>query len=57
MKDRKVARGMNRARKEILKFFESRVPKHLKNNYKKMHHKPMTRKSKFNRIKIYSDEY
>ena len=57
MKNPKVAHGMNRFRKEIMKLFELHVPRHLKNNYKKMHHKSMIRKSKFNRIKIYFDEY
>ena len=39
MKNAKVAKGMNRFRKEFLKimYFKG-VPKHLKNNYRKFHH-------------------
>ena len=51
MKNAKVAKGMNRFRKEFLKIIYSKgVPKHLKNNYRKFHHKPMRRRSKFNKI-------
>ena len=56
MKNPKVAHGMNRFRKEIMKLFELHVPRHLKNNYKKMHHEPMTRKCKSNRANIYYNE-
>lgn len=50
MRRDKVARGMNHYRKELLKLLAKRVPRHLKNNYRKFHHKPMRRRSKFNKI-------
>lgn len=50
MKRDKVARGMNHYRKEVLKLLAKRVPRHLKNNHRKFHHKPMRRLSKFNKI-------
>lgn len=51
MKNAKVAKGMDRFRKEFLKIMYSKgVPKHLKNNYRKFHHKSMRRLSKFNKI-------
>ena len=50
MRRDKVARGMNHYRKELLKLLAKRVPRHLKNNYRKFHHKPMRRHSRFNKV-------